>query len=150
MSLSKNSLISIAGGLWGIIGVFLIYRGIGMYQIAVDEQSSTQMAVLYSVTIGIVIGFFKGLFVLSKSAQKNKSRIQNLEAPVKINHIFAKQFYGLIVGMMLLGVLLRNMNGYLGGYIVVAAIYCGIGIALLVGSRVYWKSEVEVPVEETR
>jgi uncharacterized membrane protein len=148
--LSKNNLISIAGGLWGIIGIFLIYRGIGMYQIAVDEQNSTQMAVLYSVSIGIVVGFFKGLFVLSKSARKNKSRIQNLEAPLKIHHIFAKPFYGLIAGMMLLGVLLRNMNGYLGGYIVVAGIYCGVGIALIVGSRVYWKTEVEVPVEENR
>ena len=121
-----------------------------MYQIAVDEQNSTQMAVLYSVSIGIVVGFFKGLFVLSKSARKNKSRIQNLEAPLKIHQIFAKPFYGLIAGMMLLGVLLRNMNGYLGGYIVVAGIYCGVGIALLVGSRVYWKTDAGVPVEETQ
>ncbi len=121
-----------------------------MYQLAVDEQNTTQMAVLYSVSIGIVAGFFKGLFVLSKSARKNKSRIQGLAAPVKIHHIFAKPFYGLIAGMMLLGVLLRNMNGYLGGYIVVAGIYCGVGIALIVGSRVYWKAEVVAPVEEVR
>lgn len=148
-SLSKSNLIYIAGGLWAIIGVFLITRGINMYQIAVDEQNSTQMAVMVSVAIGMIVGFFKGLFVLSKSARRNKSRIQNLEAPLKIHQIFSKPFYGLIAGMMLLGVLLRNMNGYLGGYIVVAAIYCGVGIALIVGSRIYWKTDVEVPVEET-
>ena len=146
--MSKNNLIHIAGGLWGIIGVFLIYRGIQMYQLAVNEQNSTQTAVLYSVAIGLTVGLFKGLFVLSKSARRNKSRIQNLEAPLKIHQIFSKPFYGLIAGMMLLGILLRNFNGYLGGFIVVAGIYCGVGIALMVGSRVYWKTELETPVEE--
>ncbi len=132
-----------------MIGVFLIYRGTGMYQLAVDEQSSTQMGIIYSVTLGIIIGFFKGLFVLSKSARKNRSRIQGLESPVKIHQIFSKPFYGLIAGMMLLGILVRSFNEYLGGYIVVAGIYCAIGVALMVGSRAYWKSETEVPVTES-
>lgn len=120
-----------------------------MYQLAVDEQNSTQIGIILSVTIGIIVGFFKGLFVLSKSARKNKSRIQGLESPLKIHHIFSKPFYGLIAGMMLLGILLRNFNEYLGGYIVVAGVYCGIGVALMVGSRAYWKSEDETPVPET-
>ncbi len=120
-----------------------------MYQLAVDEQNSTQMGIIFSVTIGIVVGFFKGLFVLSKSARKNRLRIQGLELPVKIHHIFSKPFYGLVAGMMLLGVLLRNFNEYLGGYIVVAGVYCGIGVALMVGSRAYWKSGGEVPISES-
>jgi hypothetical protein len=147
--LNKNNLIYIAGGLWGLIGVFLIYRGTGMYQLAVDEQNSTQIGILFSVTLGIIVGFFKGLFVLSKSARRNKSRIQGLESPVKIHHIFSKPFYGLIAGMMLLGILIRNFNEYLGGYIVVAGVYCGIGVALMVGSRAYWKSEGETSIPES-
>jgi len=133
-----------------MIGVFLIYRGMGMYQLAVDEQSSHQMGIILSVTIGILVGFFKGLFVLSKSARKNKLRIQSLESPLKIHQIFSKPFYGLIAGMMLMGILLRSFNEYLGGYIVVAGVYCGIGVALMVGSRAYWKSETEAPMEEVR
>jgi hypothetical protein len=132
-----------------MIGVLLIYRGTGMYQIAVDEQSSTQMGIVFSVIPGIIVGFFKGLFVLSKSARKNRSRIQNLESPVKIHQLFSKPFYGLIAGMMLLGILVRSFNEYLGGYIVVAGIYCAIGVALMVGSRAYWKPETEVPVTES-
>jgi hypothetical protein len=146
--LTKNKLIYIASGLWGLIGVFLIYRGMGMYQLAVAGQNATQVGIVFSVTIGIIVGFFKGLFVLSKSARKNRSRIEGLESPVKIHHIFSKPFYGLIAGMMLLGILVRSFNEYLGGYIVVAGIYCGIGVALMVGSRAYWKSETEVPVTD--
>lgn len=120
-----------------------------MYQLAADGQNATQMGIIFSVTLGIIVGFFKGLFVLGKSARKNKARIQGLEPPLKIHHIFAKPFYGLIAGMMLLGILLRNFNEYLGGYIVIAGVYCGIGVALIVGSRAYWKSEGEAPITES-
>ena len=44
---------------------------------------------------------------------------------------------------MLLGILLRTQNEHLGGYIVVAAIYCGIGVALIVSSLIYWKREAQ-------
>ena len=50
--------------------------------------------------------------------------------------------------MMGLGVLLRFYNEYLGGYIVVAAIYCGIGMALIISSRVYWLAESETQEPE--
>ncbi|MFQ5449409.1 MAG: hypothetical protein ACE5E9_02205 [Nitrospinaceae bacterium] len=146
--MNKDSLINIAGILWGFIGVFLIYRGIHFYQIAIDEQHSTKMALWISVIACLVIGSAKGHFVLSKTARKNKSRILNLESPLKIHHIFSKPFYGFIAAMMFLGILLRSLNTYLGGYIVIAPIYCGIGLALIVGSRVYWKAEPGAPVEE--
>ena len=48
--------------------------------------------------------------------------------------------YFLIAGMMLLGFLLRNFNEWLGGFVVVGGIYCGIGLALLVSSLNYWKT----------
>ncbi|MFQ5444424.1 MAG: hypothetical protein ACE5EK_07400 [Nitrospinales bacterium] len=146
--MNKNSLITIAGILWGVIGLFLIFRGVGLYQLAVNEQHSTQNTLIFSVIAGLVIGGAKGLFVLSKTARKNKIRIEKLDAPLKIHHIFSKPFYGFIALMMLLGILLRHYNEYLGGYIVVAAIYCGIGMALMVGSRAYWKSEPEAAIEE--
>jgi len=50
--------------------------------------------------------------------------------------------------MMLLGYFLRTMNQYIGGYVVVAAIYCGIGLALIIGSRAYWLSESGVTTQE--
>ncbi len=120
------------------MGLFLIVRGFGLYQLADQEQHSTQVAIILSAIAAGLIGLIKGKFVLSKTARKNKTRIHELEDPVHIHQIFAKPFYFLIPMMMGLGVLLRSYNEYLGGYVVVAAIYCGIGMALIVSSRAYW------------
>ena len=50
--------------------------------------------------------------------------------------------------MVLLGYLIRAFNTYLGGYVVVAAVYCGVGMALLAASLVYWKAEPKTQVKE--
>lgn len=121
-----------------MMGLFLVYRSVALYQLALYEQASTVNAIALSVIIGLVIGAVKGKFVLSKTARKNKSRIEELDIPLKIYHAFGKKFYMLIPGMILLGFLLRSYNEYLGGYIVVASVYCGIGMALMVSSRFYW------------
>jgi hypothetical protein len=139
--LNKNNLISIAGGFWCVVGLFLIVRGVDMYQLAGQEQHATQVAIILSGITAALIGLVKGRFVLSKTARKNKNRIHGLEDPVGIHQIFAKPFYILIPIMMGVGALLRSYNEYLGGYVVIAAIYCGVGMALIVSSRTYWATE---------
>jgi hypothetical protein len=62
--------------------------------------------------------------------------------------VYAKSFYFLIAGMILLGVSLRTFNEYLGGYVVVGGIYCGIGLALMVSSLTYWKRDAQPAVVE--
>ena len=142
--MNKKRLITIAGGLWCIIGIFLVLRGFGLYQLAEMEQHATEIAITISGIVAGLIGLVKGRFVLSKTARRNKTRINNLADPVSLHDIFSKPFYFLIPIMMGLGVLLRSFNEYLGGYIVVAAIYCGIGMALIVSSRIYWFSDAEI------
>lgn len=139
--MNKNSLIYLAGGLWVAIGVFLVYRSSLLYHLAVKEQHATDSAIWISVLAGLAIGAVKGKFVLSKTACKNKSRIENIPPPLKIYHLFAKPFYGLIPAMIILGMALRHWNMYLGGYIVVAAIYLGIGAALFVSGLAYWRDK---------
>ena len=107
------------------------------------EQHATEIAITISGIVAGLIGLVKGRFVLSKTARRNKTRIHNLEDPVSLYHIFSKPFYFLIPMMMGFGILLRSFNEYLGGYIVVAAIYCGIGMALIVSSRIYWFSDAK-------
>ena len=146
--MNKKRLIKIAGGLWCVIGFFLVVRGIRLYQLAEIEQHATIFAITISGFIAGLIGLIKGKFVLSKTAHRNKNRIYKLDDPVKLKDIFSRPIYFLIPMMMTLGILLLSYNEYLGGYIVVAAIYCGIGLALIVSSRVYWFAESEVQKPE--
>mgnify|MGYP000140773037 CR=1 FL=1 len=146
--MNKQKLTQIAGFLWVVVGLFLIYRGSGLYNMAVTEQNTSKETIIISLTLGIVLGIIKGKFVLSKTARRNRDRINQLTPPLKIHNIFSGPFYGFIVGMMALGFLLRTFNTYLGGYVVVAAIYCGIGMALIAASYVYWTNDQPTPVEE--
>ena len=146
--MNKNSLYALAGSVWGLVGLFLIIRGATMYQDALNTQNASQTALMISIAVAIVIGVAKGKFVLSKTARRNKSRIESIEGPLQVHHVYAKSFYFLIAGMILLGVSLRHFNEYLGGYVVVAGIYCGIGLALMVSSLTYWKTETQPAPEE--
>lgn len=146
--MNKNNLYTLAGSIWGLVGLFLVVRGAIMYQAALETQNATQTALAISIAVSIIIGVVKGRFVLSKTARRNKSRIESIEGPLKIHHVYAKSFYILIAGMIALGVTLRTFNEYLGGYVVVAAVYCGIGLALMVSSLVYWKAEPQTAAEE--
>ena len=146
--MNKKRLTIIAGGLWCIIGLVLVVRGLSLYQLAEMEQHATKIAITISGIAAGLIGLIKGKFVLSKTAQRNKNRIYNLDDPVGLQDIFSKPFYFLIPMMMGLGILLRSYNEYFGGYIVVAAIYCGIGMALIFSSRVYWFTEPQIRKSE--
>ena len=146
--MDKQRLLQIAGFIWVLVGLFLIYRGSGLYNLAVVEQNTNKETLIISIILGVVLGVVKGKFVLSKTALRNRNRINQLIPPISIHNIFSGPFYGLIVGMMILGFLLREFNTYLGGYVVVASIYCGIGMALIAASSVYWKNDELPPAEE--
>ena len=146
--MNKNSLYALAGSVWGLVGLFLMFRGVTLYQTALETQHATQTALAISIAVSIIVGVAKGRFVLSKTARRNKLRIESIDEPLKIHHVYAKSFYFLIAGMILLGVSLRTFNEYLGGYVVVGGIYCGIGLALMVSSLTYWKRDAQPIVEE--
>ena len=146
--MGKQRLLQIAGLIWVIVGLFLIYRGSGLYNLAVIEQNTSKETLIIAIILGVVIGILKGKFVLSKTALRNRNRINQLVPPISIHQVFSGPFYGFIAGMMILGFLLREFNGYLGGYVVVASIYCGIGMALIAASRVYWKNDQLPPAQE--
>ena len=146
--MGKQRLLQVAGLIWIIVGLFLIYRSSCLYNLAVIEQNTSKGTLIISVILGVVIGIIKGKFVLSKTALRNRNRINQLVPPLSIHQIFSGAFYGLIAGMMVLGFLLREFNAYLGGYVVVASIYCGIGMALIAASSVYWKNDPLPPIEK--
>ena len=146
--MNKQRLIQAAGLIWIAVGVFLIYRGSGLYNLAIAEQNTSNESIIISIVLGVVLGIIKGKFVISKTALKNRNRINQLTPPLNIHHVFSGPFYGFIAGMMMLGFLLRQFNAYIGGYVVVAAIYCGIGMALIAASSIYWRNDEIPPVKK--
>ncbi len=90
--MSKQWLTQTAGGVWGIIGTFLIYRGALLYQMAAQEQNSSPQAITVSLVLALLLGLIKGRFILSKIARRNRNRISQLEAPLKAHHVFSGSF----------------------------------------------------------
>ena len=70
--MNKQRLIQVAGLIWIIVGGFLIYRGSGLYNMAVTEQNTSKETIVISLILGIVLGIIKGKFVLSKTARRNR------------------------------------------------------------------------------
>ena len=139
--MKHNHLFSLAGTIWGLVGLMLLLRGADLYKLAVEEQHASQMGLSISIFASLALGGAKGKFLFSRTARRNMARISSLEAPLKPHQVYAGKFYFLILGMIGLGMFMRTYNDWFGGYIVVAAIYCGIGLALTVSSMYYWKGD---------
>ncbi|GEM_PF-359368 len=128
-SVNKKYLLLIAGILWSLIGLFLIYKGIGWL------NGFNQQFIYY--TIGFTLAILISSFGFSKIAKKNAKRIINLKKE-KVS-IFAFQrpsSYFLIIFMISLGIALRNSfipKNYL------AIVYFAIGGALFLASFHYYK-----------
>jgi len=69
-SVNKKYLLLIAGILWSLIGLFLIYKGIGWL------NAFNQQFIYY--TIGFTLAILISFFGFSKIAKKNAKRIINL------------------------------------------------------------------------
>ncbi|MFQ5483551.1 MAG: hypothetical protein ACE5ER_12435 [Nitrospinaceae bacterium] len=138
--MTRTHLNKLAGTIWSLVGLMLILRGADLLERAMQEQHATQQALILAVVLSLVLGGIKGRFVLSKTARRNMSRIDALAEPLRWHQVYERKWVVLIAGMILLGVLLRTYNEFIGGFVVVGAIYCGIGLALLVSSLCYWKN----------
>ncbi len=141
--MNHNQLFNIAGGIWGLVGVMMILRGADMFKLAVEQQQVSDTALIIAIATSLIIGGAKGKFVFSKTARKNKERISALQTPLKFHQVYSPRFYLFIIGMMAFGFSLRSFNELIGGYVVVGAIYVGVGLALAVSSFYYWKPEPE-------
>ncbi len=127
--------ISLTGILWFLMGAWLMAKGLKF--VASGHFDSTGIAALISA--GLLVGFLKGKFVLSKSASRVIARISSLSLPVPVWKLYAASYWILIGSMMALGMLLNvlpipiELRG---------AIDIAIGAALIRGSFVYlWYGE---------
>jgi hypothetical protein len=140
--------IAVSGFVWFIAGGFLLSKGLrlitdGTLQIdslsdrMKDMFGSSQQAATILIAIGLLIGFFKGRFVLAKTVRRVVTRIVSLPLPIKLKDAYSPSYWILIAGMMALGLVFRFLPIPidLRGLIDVA-----IGSALINGAMLYFRA----------
>lgn len=156
MKCKHKTLIFLAGFVWLAVGIFLLTLGI-QFLLATLHQPSTLITpgkfsllstllpyvrdptqtVIVLITVGLILGYFKGKMALAKSVRRQIQRIAGLPNPASIQHLYSKGYYFLIAGMVLLGISLRFLPITLDtrGTVDVA-----IGSALINGAMLYFRS----------
>ncbi len=151
MKLSHTKLIVLSGLIWFAIGVYLLQLGLGLLlgtlHAGADVPTplihtlspwivTAQTAVLGLILLGLFIGYFKGRYVLGKSAKRGVSRILSFPSPVPLSKIYSLKYY-LLLGLMVgLGVSIKflGIHNDIRGFIDVA-----IGAALINGAAIYFQ-----------
>ncbi len=131
-SVNKKHLILISGIMWSGVGVLLNWIASKWL------PSFEQWQIIFTYALGIVMGVIISIFGFSKLAKKNNDRIMAYPEKVCVFAFQRWQMYFLIVFMMSMGIFMRTTN-FIPKYLL-APMYVGIGLALFLGSFVYYKS----------
>lgn len=154
LKLRHTTLIIISGMVWMGVGIFLLTLGLGLlvkgsipnefdgslYPLISALSSyigGSEQAVLAIVVLGLGVGYFKGKFVLSKSAHRSMRRIQTFPNPTSLSNIYSGTYYLLLGFMVALGMSIK----YLGfPSDIRGAIDVAVGSALMNGAMIYFRS----------
>ncbi|MES2273797.1 MAG: hypothetical protein V4487_06360 [Chlamydiota bacterium] len=146
--MNSRSWIAFSGFLWFAIGVFLLYKGIHFIsQAAVQTDSlcfsmrgmfgSPQQAATGFIALGLIIGFFKGRFVLAKTVLRVATRIASLPSPIRFTDAYSRSYWILLGSMVLLGMSFRFLPIPLD---IRGTIDVAIGSALVNGAMLYFRA----------
>lgn len=124
----------VAALVWVAVGGLLAFRGGRMLLV---ESTASDVARVIAAALGLVVGYFKGNFVLVKTARRNRARLEGLPSPNPLA-AFTPRFLLLIALMIAFGAGLRALaaHGYIG-WVTVGALYLGIGAALMASAPAY-------------
>ena len=145
-----KTLIITAGMVWFAAGIFLLQLGLRLLTglIAPDASFSSlftslsktlgsyENSVVALIAIGLVIGFYKGRFVLAKSAKRVIARIRTFEEPTSIARMYSLPYYLLLLAMMGLGMAIKAFNVPMD---IRGTVDVAIGAALINGSMLYFR-----------
>lgn len=151
MKLSHTKLIVLSGLIWFGVGFYLLQLGLNLL---VDSGSALsydrypliaslagilgdgQAAALMLVIVALIVGYFKGRYVLGKSAKKGVERIRQFPNPAPLASIYSPKYYILLALMMGLGISIKyfGLHNDIRGFIDAA-----IGAALINGAMIYFR-----------
>lgn len=151
MKFKHEILVFFSGLLWLFIGTYLLILGLNLSLEAINSPiianypihnafasllgGKTFVGVIL-ISLGLMIGFFKGQYVLSKSARRVVKRIVSFANPMSIIHIYSPSYYILLGSMVFLGISIKYFNcpSDIRGFVDIA-----IGAALITGSLFFFK-----------
>lgn len=130
------------------MGSFLIYKGVLMLSDSIFQLDSLshklrgvfgapEQAATTFIAIGLIVGFLKGRFVLSKTVKRVVARILSLPLPIQIKKVYAPSYWILIGSMMALGMLFRFLPIPIDAK---GMIDLAIGSALINGAMLYFRA----------
>ncbi|MBB65312.1 MAG: hypothetical protein CMO81_09635 [Waddliaceae bacterium] len=147
MRFSHTNLLILSGLIWLGVGCMLFPKGLE-FVFSSLEQSALYISVLTGflgkniaagiwILLALVLGYYKGKFVLSKTVLRAARNLESLANPAKVGDLFSRNYLILIAVMMGIGM---GMN-FLGvpidmrGFIDIA-----VGAALIYGSILYFRT----------
>lgn len=149
MRLKHVPMILVSGSIWLAMGVFLLAKGLSLLALSTSVEvappfvaslmtivGSREQSVLLLISLGLLLGFIKGRFILSKAVARIAGRIFSLPAPVAFREVYGLRELVLIGSMMLLGMLMRWLSL---GVDVRGVIDVTIGSALINGSILFFR-----------
>lgn len=152
LKLSHRSLIILSGLIWFAVGCGLLQLGLnllidhaqnfsdgrqsGLLSSLVPFFGGREEAAAAVIACALFIGYFKGRYVLGKSARKGIERILQLPNPAPLHWIYNARYYLLLALMIGLGLSIKffGLPGDIRGGIDVA-----IGAALINGAIIYFQ-----------
>lgn len=156
LKMSHKALIIFSGAIWLAVGCFLLPLGLNFLLQAVENTHlgknypflhllmsfdfSVENAVVFMIAMAMMIGYYKGRYVLGKSALRGVNRIRSFPNPANLKNIYSPTYYILLAFMMGLGLSMKYLGipADIRGTIDVA-----IGAALINGSMIYFRQAFE-------
>lgn len=151
MKKSAQFWIVCSGVIWFAVGIFLLLIGVkrvvfssiegashsALFAEMAKMLKSRERSALILVTAGLLLGFMKGRFVLSKTVIRVVGRIRTLPEPIGFFDVYSLGYFALIASMMFLGMMMRwlSVPSDIHGVIDI-----GVGSALMNGAMFYFRS----------
>ncbi|MHB1456880.1 MAG: hypothetical protein ACYC0V_08210 [Armatimonadota bacterium] len=120
--------------IWTMVAVMLTIRGI----MWIVSNMHFHDSVIFGFTLVAIFGLLKGRFVLSGTANRMISHIENLNECSPFWKIYTPRMYWVVLLMICIGILCRLAGAYWHIYWIIGYLYSVIGIALFTGSGVFW------------
>ena len=150
MKYSHRTWIVISGLIWLAVGVLLLTKGLvytvgsvttlnepsAVLSFVLNFTGTVEQAALFLISLGLLVGFVKGRYVLVKTVRRVVHRILAQGSPIHWKDVYSRGYYTILFSMMLLGMLFKWLPI---GLVVKGFIDVAIGSALINGALLYFR-----------